>query len=348
MLSFHKSHFPLMASDRKSTCIFTFSRIQHSDEWLRIIWALKLYCVVPQDLKCEEKCQMWIRCSWEGEYNVLKVLNPAWRVSVKVAHKDSQLLRQHDSQQVKQTCCPFCGFLFCTQFFFKLPPLFKEGAIELFFSTPKMLHTNFKELIEMVEGHNKNKNVLYICGVYKYVTNGIFSPTLLLLYPLHLKVFRWILLRVSFSSSVCIVTQHARLFYPQPELLWPLLSSCFGWQDKANAPNIKTVEPQGVFSHSAGEGGPLCSCTFFLILLSFFFLIIGRFFRQHFSPVGSTALWKEKVEERWGLNGSGEEEGLTLGASFLKPDSPQIPLCYSSTAFPGLWKINVLCTANSS
>lgn len=37
-----------------------------------------------------------------------------------------------------------------------------------------------------------------------------------------------------------------------------------------------------------------------------------------------------------GLGRVQEEEGLTLGASFLKPDSPQIPLCYSSTAFPGL------------
>lgn len=111
-----------------------------------------------------------------------------------------------------------------------------------------------------------------------------------------------------------------------------------------------------VYFHIKHEKVVPCALALFLPLtfVFFFYKITGRFLRLHFSPVGSTALWKEKVEERWGLNGSGEkeegeeEEGLTLGASFLKPDSPQTPLCYSSTAFPGLWKINVLCTANSS
>lgn len=76
-------------------------------------------------------------------------------------------------------------------------------------------------------------------------------------------------------------------------------------------------------------------CTFLIL----FFLSLEDF-SGSISPLLEVPLSeKRKWRRAGGLNGFGreeEEEGLTLGASFLKPDSPQIPLCYSSTAFPGL------------
>lgn len=97
------------------------------------------------------------------------------------------------------------------------------------------------------------------------------------------------------------------------------------------------------------------------------------FVSPHKVPHKAAALQNERAKECWGagwVRGRvvGEERKRKVDASsfscssslspssppypatffFSKPDSPQTPRCYSSTAFPGLWKINVLCTANSS
>lgn len=82
-----------------------------------------------------------------------------------------------------------------------------------------------------------------------------------------------------------------------------------------------------------------------------FFFFYCWCFSAEFHPHSSLKRGWGEVENTLGAPRVWTEEGrrgATLGASFLKPDSPQTPPCYSSTAFPGLWKINVLCTANSS
>lgn len=98
----------------------------------------------------------------------------------------------------------------------------------------------------------------------------------------------------------------------------------------------------------------ILSLGLFHFILLFFFLNHCQIFAAEFLPCWRQYSLKRKsggvLGAQWvsreGVRGEGG--GLMQGASFLKAESPQTPLCYSSTAFLGLWKINALCTANSS